>query len=122
MEKNARNDAKAEAAAGAKLLTKIFAAIAAARPGGLAGWLLDRLRRRMPGAQRPAPRLRLVERIALGPRQMLALVEAEGRRVLVAISPEGAPAFYAIDGAAGGGFGRAGSPAQARVAARASWR
>jgi hypothetical protein len=51
-------------------------------PGsGLAGW----------------PRLALVERIALAPRQSLALVEAEGRRFLVATSPEGGPAFYALD-------------------------
>jgi flagellar biogenesis protein FliO len=61
--------------------------------GGLAGWLLDRLR----GA-RPRPRLELLERIALAPRQSLALIEAEGRRFLVATSPEGAPAFYPLDG------------------------
>jgi hypothetical protein len=75
------------------------------RVGGLAGWLLSRLR----GARRPAPRLALLERIALAPRQSLALVEAEGRRFLVATSPEGAPAFYALDGAlrpAGSGFSR----------------
>jgi hypothetical protein len=64
-------------------------------PGaGLAGWLLDRLR----GARRPRPRLELLERIALAPRQSLALIEAEGRRFLVATSPEGAPAFYPLDG------------------------
>ena len=64
-------------------------------PGaGLAGWLLDRLR----GSRRPRPRLELVERIALAPRQSLALIEAEGRRFLVATSPEGAPAFYPLDG------------------------
>ena len=61
--------------------------------GGLAGWLLGRLR----GGGRSAPRLELVERIALAPRQSLALVEAEGRRFLVATSPEGAPAFYPLD-------------------------
>ncbi|HEY1256092.1 MAG TPA: flagellar biosynthetic protein FliO [Terracidiphilus sp.] len=61
--------------------------------GGLAGWLLGRLRR----GGRNAPRLSLLERIALGPRQSLALVEAEGRRFLVATSTEGAPAFYALD-------------------------
>jgi flagellar biogenesis protein FliO len=61
--------------------------------GGLAGWLLGRLRSR----GRRQPRLELVERIALAPRQSLALVEAEGRRFLVATSPEGAPAFYALD-------------------------
>jgi hypothetical protein len=61
--------------------------------GGLAGWLLGRLRAR----GRVRPRLELVERIALAPKQSLALVEAEGRRFLVATSPEGAPAFYALD-------------------------
>jgi flagellar biogenesis protein FliO len=64
-------------------------------PGAaLAGWLLARLR----GERRPRPRLELLERIALTPRQSLALVEAEGRRFLVATSPEGAPAFYPLDG------------------------
>ena len=75
------------------------------RVGGLAGWLLSRLR----GARRPQPRLALLERIALAPRQSLSLVEAEGRRFLVATSPEGAPAFYALDGAlrpASSGFSR----------------
>jgi hypothetical protein len=61
--------------------------------GGLAGWLLGRLR----GVRRPAPRLAVLERISLAPRQSLALVEAEGRRFLVATSPEGTPAFYALD-------------------------
>lgn len=61
--------------------------------GGLAGWLLGRLKSR----GRRQPRLELVERITLAPRQSLALVEAEGRRFLVATSPEGAPAFYALD-------------------------
>ena len=62
--------------------------------GGLAGWLLGRLHI----TRRPRPRLALLERIALAPRQSLALVEAEGRRFLVATSPEGVPAFYALDG------------------------
>ena len=62
--------------------------------GGLTGWLLDRLR----VARHPRPRLALLERIALAPRQSLALIEAEGRRFLVATSPEGAPAFYPLDG------------------------
>ncbi len=62
-------------------------------PGGLTGWLLKRLR--LPRRERP--RLELLERIALAPRQSLALVEAEGRRFLVATSAEGGPAFYALD-------------------------
>lgn len=61
---------------------------------GLAAWLLNRLRRR----PRREPRLALLERIALAPRQSLALVEADGRHLLVATSPDGAPTFYALDG------------------------
>jgi len=53
---------------------------------------------RLRGAQRTQPRLELLERIALAPRQSLALVEAEGRRFLVATSAEGGPAFYPLDG------------------------
>jgi flagellar biogenesis protein FliO len=61
--------------------------------GGLAGWLLSRLHR----SSRPRPRLALLERITLAPRQSLSLVEAEGRRFLIATSAEGAPAFYALN-------------------------
>jgi hypothetical protein len=61
--------------------------------GGLAKWFLRRLR----GLRRTPPRLAVLERITLAPRQSLALVEAEGRRFLVATSPEGTPAFYALD-------------------------
>ncbi len=58
-----------------------------------AAWLFQMMRCR---AATP-PRLALVERITLAPRQTLALVEAEGRRFLVATSPEGPPAFYPLD-------------------------
>lgn len=61
--------------------------------GGTARWIFDRLR----GERRSQPRLALVERINLAPRQFLALVEAEGKRLLVATSGDGAPAFYALD-------------------------
>ena len=44
-----------------------------------------------------SPAWLLLERITLAPRQSLALVEAEGRRFLVATSADGAPAFYALD-------------------------
>jgi len=60
---------------------------------GLAGWLLARWH----GRRRAEPRLALVERITLAPRQSLALIEAEGRRILVATSAEGSPAFYPLD-------------------------
>ena len=65
----------------------------ARRPGGVAGWLLERFR----AARREDPKLALLEKIALGPRQSLALVEAGGRRILVATSAEGTPAFYALE-------------------------
>lgn len=62
-------------------------------PGGLAGWLLARWE----GRRRRQPRLELIERISLAPRQSLALVEAEGRRFLVACSADSTPAFYPIE-------------------------
>jgi flagellar biogenesis protein FliO len=61
--------------------------------GGWAGWLL----RRLNCQKRHEPRLCLLERIALAPRQTLALIEADGKRLLVATSPEGGPAFYPLD-------------------------
>lgn len=74
----------------------------ATEPSGLAGWLLRRLRVGFGGklgrSARRVPRLTLVERISLAPRQQLALVEAEGRRLLVATSPDGAPTFYPLGG------------------------
>lgn len=62
--------------------------------GGLAQWLIDRFRR-VPGT---GPRLAMLERISLAPRQSLALIEADGRRLLVATSPQAAPAFFVLDG------------------------
>ena len=66
---------------------------ATGRANGWAGWLLARWHSR----QRAEPRLALLERITLAPRQSLALIEAEGRRILVATSAEGGPAFYPLD-------------------------
>jgi flagellar biogenesis protein FliO len=88
--------------------------------GGVAGWLLGRLR----GAKRPERRLALVEKIALAPRQSLALVEAEGRRILVATSAEGAPAFYPLDEGrrpAARPLARVAAPIAAHRPARISW-
>ena len=61
--------------------------------GGLTGWLAARFSPR----GRTEPRLAVLERIPLAPRQFLALVEAEGRRFLVATSAEGTPAFHVLD-------------------------
>ena len=66
---------------------------AATRAASLSGWLAGRFRR----GGTAQSRLALLERITLAPRQTLALVEAEGRRLLVATSPDGAPTFYALD-------------------------
>jgi hypothetical protein len=44
----------------------------------------------------------LLERITLAPRQSLSLVEADGRRFLIATSADGAPAFYALNERTGG--------------------
>lgn len=63
--------------------------------GGLAGWLLERMHR----VARPRPRLAMLERITLAPRQTLALVEADGRKFLVASSADGSPSFYPLEGA-----------------------
>jgi len=46
--------------------------------------------------EKPKPRLALVERVSLAPRQSLALVEAEGRRFLVATSHDSGTTFYAL--------------------------
>ncbi len=75
---------------------------------------------RVRGAKKGAPRLALLERITLGPRQSLALVEAEGRRLLVATSAEGGPAFYALGDALPTQASGAARPTSSRPA-RVSW-
>lgn len=94
------------------------------RIGGWAGWLmrwaaarLGKLRR----SERTQPRLVLIERITLAPKQSLALVEAEGRRVLVAVSAEGGSAFFMLDDAAHLAGTRQTTPPGARRGARISW-
>jgi len=84
---------------------------------GLAGWLM-RLWKRTSERRACTPQLALIERIALGPRQALALVEAEGMRVLVATSADGAAAFYPLQSAAGGGRVRGTLEASVRIAGR----
>lgn len=87
---------------------------------GLCAWLLKWVRARAEGREHHRSRLALLERITLAPRQSLALVEAEGKRFLVATSPEGGPAFYALDGEAAA-RGRSCPRAALRVTSRASW-
>jgi hypothetical protein len=92
MKQGAMKQEKENEAAGSR--SPIGRAPIGAQPmGGLAGWMLKRLR----GRRGTEPRLAVLERIALAPRQTLALVEADGRRFLVATSPEGTPSFQALD-------------------------
>jgi flagellar biogenesis protein FliO len=92
---------------------RIEATRKAPKVGGLAGWLFARLSSR----SRPQPQLVVRERITLAPRQTLSLVEADGRRLLIATSPEGTPAFYALDETA-----RSVRPSQSsKNSARTSW-
>jgi flagellar biogenesis protein FliO len=92
--------------------------------GGLAVWLLKKL---AAGAQVRAQRksrLALVDRISLAPRQSLVLVEAEGRRILVATSQDGGPAFHALDGSPASVSARAMRRSSGKFAstpARISW-
>jgi hypothetical protein len=65
------------------------------RPG-LGAFLFERLSRRAT----KQPRLALVERINLAPRQTVALIEADGQRLLVATSSDGTPSFYPLKPAA----------------------
>jgi flagellar biogenesis protein FliO len=95
--------------------------ITEAAPGnsGWTGWLISRVADRFRRGLRNQPRLALVERIALAPRQSLALVEVEGRRFLVATSSDGSPAFYPLDERSRPvGSKATGTP---RAAARVSW-
>jgi hypothetical protein len=86
--------------------------------GGLAGWLLRRLGK----VRRHESRLQLLERITLAPHQSLALIEADGRRLLVATSADGGPAFYALDGrTAGTARGLAGEKSHRVSQGRVSW-
>jgi flagellar biogenesis protein FliO len=78
----------------------------------LAAWLSKTMRRRTAAP----PQLTVVERIALAPRQTLALIEAEGRRFLVATSPEGPAAFYPLDEVKGARSKRPAMPAARRIA------
>lgn len=80
---------------GLRVTTGAGGPTAQARRAMAAGWtgrLVDWLRREH-GAR---PRLALLEKISLAPKQSLSLVEADGRRFLVASSAEGTPAFYPL--------------------------
>jgi flagellar biogenesis protein FliO len=66
-------------------------------PGGVASWLLKRLR----SPRRCGPRLSVLERVSLAPKHSLVLFEVEGQRFLVATSPEGSPAFLPLGRADG---------------------
>lgn len=83
---------------------------------GLGAWLVETLR----GRRRAEPRLALLERISLAPRQSLALVEAEGQRILVATSTDGGQAFFPLDGSCGV-RPRAATNSASKARSRTSW-
>ena len=60
---------------------------------GLAAWILNNWQTSL---ARPA-RLALIARIPLGPRQAVALIEADGMHLLVATSGDGAASFFPLD-------------------------
>jgi flagellar biogenesis protein FliO len=68
-------------------------AVALHKAGGLAGWLF----RALQNQPKPKPSLNLLERISIAPRQSLVLIEAEGRRFLIATSAEGTPVFHPLN-------------------------
>ena len=59
----------------------------------IVAWLLNRILHKT----RAQPRLTVLERIALAPRHSLSLIEADGCKLLVATSQDGASAFYSFD-------------------------
>lgn len=63
------------------------------RLGGLAGWLLERVK----PSRRVQRRLALVEKISLAPRQNLALVEVDGQTILIATAHESSPSFCLLN-------------------------
>ena len=64
---------------------------------GLAAWLS----RYLHTSSAPPSQLSILARIGLGPRQSLALVEAEGVHVLVGTSADGPPSFFSLSGGSG---------------------
>lgn len=47
-------------------------------------------------------RLAILESIRVGPKQSVALIEVEGKKLLVGTSPDGPPRFFALIGESGG--------------------
>ncbi len=60
------------------------------------GWMTAGLLRSWRRSTTHPARLALIERIALGPKQSLVLVEVDGVRLLVATSSEAASAFFSL--------------------------
>ena len=61
-------------------------------------WVRRVVSRLWPRTERSEARLRVVERLAVGPKQSLLLVEADGARLLIAHSGESTPALLALPG------------------------
>ena len=63
----------------------------------VAGWLTRRMQRRPGGGGR---RIRCVESFAVGTRDRLLLLEADGKRLLIGMGPGGMHTLHVYDGAA----------------------
>jgi hypothetical protein len=59
-------------------------------------WIVERFFLRLRHRASGSSRLALLERIAVGPHQSIALIEVQGHRLLVASSTEGAPTVYPL--------------------------
>ena len=64
----------------------------------VAGWLTRRMQRRRPGGG--GSRIRCVESFAVGTRDRLLLLDADGKRLLIGMGPGGMRTLHVYDGAA----------------------
>ncbi|MEO6800611.1 MAG: flagellar biosynthetic protein FliO [Rhodanobacter sp.] len=64
----------------------------------VAGWLTRRMQRRRPGGG--GRRIRCVESFAVGARDRLLLLDADGKRMLIGMGPGGMRTLHVYDGAA----------------------
>jgi hypothetical protein len=83
-------------------MSQVQVAVGCQRRGLSGVWLdrrgiIGRILTRFQSGARAQARLAILDRVTLAPRQALVLVEAEGRKLLVATSPDAAPTFYALD-------------------------
>ncbi|CAM5451880.1 FliO/MopB family protein [Rhodanobacter lindaniclasticus] len=87
----------AEMNVGGELLRVIASLVAIIAMILVAGWVTRRLQRRPGGGGR---RIRCVESFAIGARERLLLLDADGKRLLIGTGPGGMRTLHVYDGAA----------------------